>query len=259
MKSASSGLLELKQVSNENLEHGPLPSQRGVVVIPAYNEAENLLLLIPRLRALYPEMDVLVVSDGSTDETEKVVSQFRVRLLSLHCNLGVGGAVQTGLLVAAREKYDFAIQLDGDGQHPPEEISKLLNALGQSGSDMVVGSRFLQPEGFQSTRSRRVGIQLFSWMLSALCDVKITDPTSGFRIWNRKAIEVLSCNYSEDYPEVEAILILRQANLRISEVPIKMLPRARGRSSIGSMEAFAYMIKVPLAILMNVLRKREAR
>jgi hypothetical protein len=188
-----------------------------------------------------------------------VVSQFPVRLLSLPCNLGVGGAVQTGLLVASEERYDFAIQVDGDGQHPPEEISKLLHAMSESGSDMVVGSRFLDAEGYQSTPIRRMGIRVFSWMLSALCHVRITDATSGFRIWNRNAIEVLARKYPEDYPEVEAILMLRQANLRVSEVSVNMMPRAGGQSSIGKMEAFSYMIKVPLAILMNLLSKREAR
>ncbi|MGH9784685.1 MAG: glycosyltransferase family 2 protein [Terriglobia bacterium] len=237
----------------------PLSSQRGLVIIPAYNEAQNLPALLCRVRSLYPELDVLVVNDGSTDDTERVVSQFPVRLLSLPCNLGVGGAVQTGLLVAWQERYDFAIQLDGDGQHPPEEISKLLNELSQSGSDMVVGSRFLDPEGYQSTRVRRMGIQAFSWMLSALSHGRVTDATSGFRIWNRHAIEVLASEYPEDYPEVEVILLLRQANLRISEVSVNMLPRAGGQSSIGKMEAFSYMIKVPLAILMNLLSKREDR
>lgn len=236
-----------------------LSLKRGLVIIPAYNEAQNLPALLRRVRDLYPELDVLVINDGSADETEKVVSQFPVRLLSLPCNLGVGGAVQTGLMVASQERYDFAMQVDGDGQHPPEEISKLINALSQSGSDMVVGSRFLDSEGYQSTPIRRMGIQVFSWMLSALCQVRVTDATSGFRIWNRNAIEVLANEYPEDYPEVEVILMLRQANLRISEVSVNMLPRAGGQSSIGRMEAFSYMIKVPLAILMNLLSKREAR
>ena len=219
-----------------------LPSQRGLVIIPAYNEAKNLPALLGRVRSLYPELDVLVINDGSTDDTATVVSQFPVRLLSLPCNLGVGGAVQTGLLVASQERYDFAIQMDGDGQHPPEEISRLVNTLRQSGSDLVVGSRFLDPEGYQSTPIRRMGIRVFSWALSALCATRVTDATSGFRIWNRNAIEVLAKNYPEDYPEVEVILMLRQANLRVSEASVTMRPRAGGRSSIGTMEAFAYMI-----------------
>ncbi len=234
-------------------------SQRGLVIIPAYNEAQSLPSLIQRLRALYPSLDVLVVNDGSSDPTETVVSQLPVRLLSLSCNLGVGGAVQTGLLAALQEHYDFAVQLDGDGQHRPEEISKLLIALQRDVSDMVIGSRFLDGEGYRSTWSRRMGIRFFSGVLSRLCHTRITDATSGFRAWNRRAIEVLASNYPEDYPEVEVILMLHQANLRISEVPVTMRERTAGQSSIGRMEAFTYMIKAPLAILMSLLRKRESR
>ena len=236
-----------------------LSSQRGLVIIPAYNEARSLPALLSRLRALYPELDVLVVNDGSLDETVKVVPQFPVRLISLASNLGVGGAVHTGLLVACQEHYDFALQLDGDGQHRPEEISKLLIALHRDGSDMVVGSRFLELQGYQSTRGRRMGILFFSRILSALCHTRITDATSGFRIWNRRAIEVLAGRYPEDYPEVEVILMLHQANLRISEVAVSMLQRAAGKSSIGWMEAFTYMIKTPLAILMILIRKEDVR
>jgi len=227
-----------------------------LAIVPAYNEALSLPALLGELRASYPGLDVLVVDDGSTDQTRAVVSGLAVRLISLPCNLGVGGAVQTGLLVALEDGYDVAIQVDGDGQHPPEEIPKLLAALQQNGSDMVLGSRFLDRDGYQSTAGRRLGIVLFSWILSALCGTRITDATSGFRAWNRRAIRILAKQYPEDYPEVEAILMLHRANLRISEVPVKMRERAAGESSIGSLEAFAYMIKVPLAILMNLLRKR---
>ena len=234
-------------------------SQRVLVIMPAYNEAASLPALVGGLRALYPEFDVLVVDDGSTDQTASIVSRLPVRLISLPCNLGVGGAVQTGLLVAQRESYDVAVQVDGDGQHPPEEIAKLLAGMKQQGSAVVLGSRFLSTKGYHSTASRRLGIRFFSWILSALCGMPITDATSGFRAWNRQAIQVLAKHYPEDYPEVEAILLLHQANLRISEVPVRMAERAAGRSSIGSWQAITYMIRVSLAILMNLLRKRETR
>ena len=180
-------------------------TQHGLVIIPAYNEGQSLPSLLSRLLTLYPALDVLVVNDGSTDDTAKVVSEFPVRLLSLPCNLGVAGAVHTGLLVAVQEGYDFAIQMDGDGQHRPEQIGNLLDALVKSGSDMVVGSLFLEVEGYQSTRARRIGIWFFSRILSALCETRITDATSGFRVWNRRAIELLAERYPEDYPEVEVI------------------------------------------------------
>jgi glycosyltransferase involved in cell wall biosynthesis len=234
-------------------------SQRGLVIIPAYNEAASLPPLLGRVRELYPALDVLVVNDGSTDDTAQALSHCPVRKLSLPCNLGVGGAVQAGLLVASREHYPFAIQMDGDGQHRPEDIAQLLKAMDQSGSDMVIGSRFLEAAGYRSTASRRVGIRLFSRILSALCGAKITDATSGFRVWNRRAVEVLAKQYPEDYPEVEVILMLHQAGLRTSEVAVTMRERQAGESSIRTLEAFTFMIKTPLAILMALLRKREVR
>ena len=164
--------------------------------------------------------------------------------------------MQTGLKVACEDGYDIALQVDGDGQHPPEEISKLLEAMRERESDMVLGSRFLDRGGFQTTTSRRLGVRFFSWILSALCRTRITDATSGFRAWNRRAIQILANHYPEDYPEVEALLMLHQANLRISEVAVNMRERTMGRSSIGAIEAITYMIKVPLAILMNLVCKR---
>jgi glycosyltransferase involved in cell wall biosynthesis len=231
--------------------------QRVLVIIPAYNEALSLPRLVDTLRSRYPSVDLLIVDDGSTDQTQSIMSKLPVRLLSLPCNLGVGGAVQTGLIVALEDNYDIAIQVDGDGQHPPEEIDKLLTALKETGCDMVLGSRFLAMAGFQSTLSRRFGIRFFSSILSAICKTNITDATSGFRAWTRRAIEILARDYPEDYPEVEAILKVHQAGLRICEVPVQMLERTAGRSSIQTAQAMTYMIKVPLAILMNLLRKRE--
>lgn len=235
-------------------------SQRVLVIIPAYNEALSLPSLIHELRATCPGFDVLVVDDGSTDETRAVLSDLPVRMISLCSNLGVGGAVQTGLKIACEDGYDIALQVDGDGQHPPEEIAKLLDAMRERHSDMALGSRFLggtKDRGeFQSSASRRLGVRFFSWVLSALCGTPITDATSGFRAWNRRAIQLLANHYPEDYPEVEAILMLHQANLQISEVAVKMRERAKGRSSIGAYAAVTYMVKVPLAILMNLVRKR---
>jgi glycosyltransferase involved in cell wall biosynthesis len=238
-------------------ETGDAFARRVLVIIPAYNEALSLPALLTQLLACCPSLDVLVVDDGSTDQTASVISEFPVRLISLPCNLGVGGAIQTGLLVAVRENYDVAVQVDGDGQHPPSEIPKLLAAMRDSGSDMILGSRFLGGDGYRSTLGRRAGIQFFSSILSLLCGTRITDATSGFRAWNRAAIQVLAKEYPEDYPEVEAILLLHHANLRISETPVRMLERTAGQSSIRVLQAVTYMIKVPLAIFMNLLRRRK--
>ena len=173
--------------------------QRTLIIVPAYNEAGSLPGLLRSLRVECPACDVVVIDDGSTDGTRQCVDDL-ARVISLPCNLGIGGAVQTGLQVALREDYDCALQVDGDGQHPPREIRKLLDALRESGCDMVVGSRFRAAGGFKSTATRRMGIRFFSLILSLICGTKITDPTSGFRVYNRRGIRLLAKTYSEDFP-----------------------------------------------------------
>jgi len=242
---------------------------RILVIVPAFNEAASLPALVASLRRLHPHLQVLIVDDGSEDQTAEVAERLcegrAVRLISLPCNLGVGGAVQTGLLYARRESYDIAIQVDGDGQHPPSEISSLLAAMHDAHYDLVIGSRFLPiaqggaaSSAYQPTIARRLGTRMFSSLLSALCGTRITDATSGFRAFSRRAIALLAARYPEDYPEVETILMLAQAGMRIGEVPVRMERRASGASSIGAWEAITYMIKVPLAILMALLRKNHS-
>jgi glycosyltransferase involved in cell wall biosynthesis len=157
--------------------------------------------------------------------------------------------------VAREEGFDVAVQVDGDGQHPVEQIHLLVDGLLRSGCDIVIGSRFLTGTGFQSTISRRLGIRIFSVWLSAICHTRITDATSGFRALNRHAIELLSRNYAEDYPEVEAILVAHRAGLRIAEVPVQMSARTEGVSSIGKVRSIGYMVKVSLSLLMSLIRR----
>jgi glycosyltransferase involved in cell wall biosynthesis len=249
--------------SLEAMQKSPAPgrelrseNQRVLIIIPAYNEAGSLPELLRSMRAECPACDVVVIDDGSTDATRRCVAEI-ARVISLPCNLGIGGAVQTGLQVAFREDYDFALQVDGDGQHPPREVHKLLDAIRESNYDMVVGSRFRVAGGFKSTATRRMGIRFFSILLSAICGTKITDPTSGFRVVNRRGIRLLAHNYSEDFPEVEALVVARRAGLRIAEIPVEMSERTAGTSSIGSFKSLIYMIKVPLAIFMTLIRKPE--
>ena len=162
---------------------------RVLVVVPAFNESGSLPRLIAELREECPTCDVVVIDDGSSDSTRETAAAL-TRVVALPCNLGIGGAVQTGLLIADRENYDFAVQVDGDGQHPPRELPRLLSAARENEFDLLVGSRFLNSGGFKSTITRRMGIRFFGVMLSGICRTKITDPTSGFRVFNRRAIRL---------------------------------------------------------------------
>jgi len=229
---------------------------RVLIVVPAYNEAKSLPRLVQALERECAGCDVVVIDDGSSDNTRETLKDL-ARAVTLPCNLGIGGAVQTGWQIALREDYDFAMQVDGDGQHPPQEIHKLIEAMRESKADLIVGSRFRSEGGFKSTATRRMGIRFFALMLSAICRTKITDPTSGFRILSRRAIRLLAHRYSEDFPEVEALVVAHRAGLRILEVPVVMAERSAGRSSIGALKSLVYMLKVPLAIFMTLLRKPE--
>jgi glycosyltransferase involved in cell wall biosynthesis len=229
---------------------------RVLIIIPAYNEAESLPALIADLKSRYPQYDVAVINDGSTDHTREAVRDLGARLVSLSCNLGIGGAVQTGFRIARDEGYDVAVQVDGDGQHPADQVHVVVNAVCEKGADIVIGSRFLDGSGYQSTLSRRIGIRFFSKWLSAMCHTRITDATSGFRAFNRRAIKLLASDYAEDYPEVEAVLVAHRAGLRICEVAVQMAARITGNSSIGGLGSAGYMAKVSLAILMASLRRR---
>lgn len=242
--------------SSPEAEYDNRPA-RVLIIVPAFNEAESLPVLIDTLTSLYPRHDVVVINDGSTDNTVGAIVGKHVRVVSLPCNLGIGGAVQTGFRIARDEGYDIAVQVDGDGQHPPDQVHLLVDAISRLGCDIAIGSRFLNRTGYQSTLDRRLGIFFFSSWLSAICRTRITDATSGFRAMNRRAITLLAGNYAEDYPEVEAILVAYRAGLRICEVPVQMAARFGGTSSIGSLRGIGYMIKVSLAILMCSIRKPE--
>jgi glycosyltransferase involved in cell wall biosynthesis len=230
-----------------------------LAIIPAYNEQATVGRVINAVREQAPGFDVLVVDDGSTDATAAIAEAEGARVLSHAFNLGIGGAVQSGFKFARENGYDYCVQVDGDGQHDPSEIAKLQAAMDADATlDMVVGSRFMTDEfAYPAPVSRRAGIHVFAFICSRLTGQRVSDPTSGFRLCNSRAISLFARDYPHDYPEVEATLMLHYHRLRMREVPVRMFERGGGASSIGgSGKSAYYMIKVLLAILVGLFRAR---
>ena len=228
---------------------------RILAIVPAFNEEENIASVISDLNGA--SIDILVINDASTDDTSHIArSTGAAEVIDLPVNLGIGGAVQTGFKYAARNRYNIAIQFDGDGQHKAGEIKKLTGPIATGGADVVIGSRFLGGgKGFKSTFSRRLGIRLLQVICRIIIGKKITDSTSGFRAYNRRAFEFLSDFYPEDYPEPESVVLLGKEGYRILEVPVVMGERKGGSSSIHGLLSFYYMIKVILSMLITFTRK----
>jgi glycosyltransferase involved in cell wall biosynthesis len=228
-----------------------------LAVVPAYNEASTVEYVVESLRRVAPDYDVLVVDDGSTDDTAARARAAGARVIKLPYNLGIGGAVQAGFVFAAERGYSWMAQVDGDGQHDPGEICRLEEVMSKTGVDMVCGSRFLSDDyTYPAPISRRTGIHLFAFLLSRLVRQKVSDPTSGFRLYNRKAIELFARDYPHDYPEVEAVLMLHHHHLRMREAPVRMYERGGGSSSIGTGKSAYYMVKVLLALFVALARRR---
>lgn len=228
---------------------------RVLLVVPAFNEAANIARVVSDLAEQLPTATVLVVNDGSMDQTSAIArSTGCCVVVDLPCNLGIGGAVQTGFKYAAAHGYDVVVQVDGDGQHKADEIRGLVAALEGDRFDMVIGSRFLGIDSFRSTALRRVGIRIFEVVNSLAIGQRITDNTSGFRAYSREAIVFLARHYPVDFPEPEAVILLGRNGFSIREIPVAMEERQGGRSSIHGMKSAYYMVKVLLAIGLNLLR-----
>jgi glycosyltransferase involved in cell wall biosynthesis len=237
---------------------------RLLVVVPALNEERALPRLLdelPRVAAAQGwEIGVVVVDDGSTDRTAEVALERGVRVVRLCRNLGIGGAVQTGLRMALREGYDGAVQMDGDGQHPPSELPKLLGPLRSiPPPDLIVGTRYRERLGWSSTWLRRFGSWWLKWVIWALTGTKASDPTSGYRFYGPRALALFDRTYPYDYPEPEALAIALAARLRVAEVPVVMRERQGGASSIAGLHAPYYMLKVTLAVLLAYVRNLRQR
>jgi glycosyltransferase involved in cell wall biosynthesis len=230
---------------------------RLAVVIPAYNEEANiksLLESIGRTTIESIEITPVVVNDCSGDRTAEIVKKTGTELIDLPVNLGIGGAVQTGMVFALENGFDLAVQVDGDGQHPPQEISKLIDKMLSSEADVVIGSRFLKKEGFQSSGIRRLGINYLRFVIKTLTGLDITDSTSGFRLYNRRALQLINDYYPDEYPEPEAVIYFHKKGLKIVETPVLMQSRKGGKTSITFFNSIYYFWKVSLAIIFSYLK-----
>lgn len=227
---------------------------KKLVIIPAYNEAESILTTVRDVLDHAPGFDYVVINDCSRDGTIRICREHHLNVLDLPINLGIGGAIQTGYRYALEHGYDMAVQFDGDGQHDAQYLQLLADKLESEGLDMVIGSRFIENKGFQSTGLRRFGIQFFKRLIKLLFGETITDATSGMRLCNRRVLEQFSQDYPQDYPEPETVARLLRHGYRVKEVPVVMRERQAGESSIKPMKSIYYMIKVSTAILIERLR-----
>jgi len=231
---------------------------KGLIIIPVYNESASIMRLIYELAEIYPHWDILVVNDASSDGSgELAESTGKAIVIDLPYNLGIGGCVQTGFRYARNHKYDIALQFDGDGQHRVEEIRKLIKPIRDDEADVVIGSRFnVRHNGYKTQTLRRIGIKIFEWLSFVLIRQKITDHTSGFRAYNRKAFTFLADHYPTDFPEPEVVILLGRNGFRMKEVFTQMLRRQGGVSSITLARGPYYMIKVMLSMIMASVRTR---
>ena len=227
---------------------------KKLVIIPAYNESGSIVKAVDDIRKNAPGFDYVVINDCSTDSTLSICRKNKLNYVNLSVNLGIGGAVQTGYIYACQNGYDIAVQFDGDGQHDAAYLDRMAEELVRSGSDMVIGSRFIEKEGFQSSGLRRVGIRYFSALIRLMTGKVVTDPTSGMRMVNRDVMRIYAENYPKDYPEPESVVAILRMGKKVQEVPVVMKEREEGTSSIGGLKSVYYMIKVTLAIFMERLR-----
>lgn len=235
--------------------------KQSLVIIPAYNEEAALPGLLAEIREALPETDIAVINDCSSDHTAAVARRNGAIVLDLPCNLGVGGAVQAGFQYAFTHGYRYVIRCDGDGQHPPSEIAKLVTVMQSGEADLVIGSRFLENDkgSYTSTTLRSAGIRGLSLLLSIICRARVTDPTSGFQMINRPLLAYFSKSYPTDYPEPEALALLRRQGYRFRETGTRFRARTTGQSSIRSWGTLYYLFKVGLALLVGRARPINPR
>lgn len=229
--------------------------KKRLVIVPAYNEAGNIEKTIKDIEENAKTFDYVIINDCSKDKTREICEKNGYHIINLPANLGIGGGVQTGYMYAYRNGYDIAVQFDGDGQHNAKYLDEMADKLEREQLDMLIGSRFIDNQGFQSSFMRRVGIRYFTVFIKMLTGATITDPTSGMRLANRKVIEDFVRYYPKDYPEPESVVSLLKRGYKVQEQPVIMNEREEGESSISAWNSIYYMIKVSFAILIAAVNK----
>jgi glycosyltransferase involved in cell wall biosynthesis len=228
---------------------------RRVAIVPAYKEEAVIAGVVEEIRQADPDLEIVVIDDGSPDETAAAAAAAGARVISLPYNLGIGGAMQTGYEFALEQGFEVAVQIDGDGQHDPRELARLLAPIVGDEADLVIGSRFSGEKFYRGTFTRRIGIRFFARIVSLIVRQRVTDTTSGFRAVNRRGIVLFAAEYPHDYPEVESTVLAYKHRLRIAEVPVAMRGRIAGHSSITVLQSVYYMIKVTLALFITLFRR----
>lgn len=234
-----------------------IKQMKSLVIIPAYNEEKSLEKTVRDIKENAPSFDYIIINDCSTDNTMELCREKKLHVLKLPTNLGIGGAVQTGYIYAMQQGYDIAVQFDGDAQHDAKYLEKMKEHMQHEKADMVIGSRFIEKVGFQSSGIRRVGIRYFTKLIYILTKTDITDPTSGMRMAGKDVIAIFAENYPKDYPEPESVVAILKQGKRVVEYPVVMRERTEGISSISFRRSIYYMIKVTLAILMENIRRHK--
>ena len=227
---------------------------KKLIIIPAYNESASIESTVRTINKYAPDFDYIIINDCSTDQTLAIAMDNHFPVLDLPLNLGIGGAVQTGYIYAYENGYEAAVQVDGDGQHDPAFLNEMVKHLEKNKLDMVIGSRFIEMKGFQSSAVRRMGINYFSGLIKLLTGKRITDPTSGLRMVGKRVIESFANDYPKDYPEPESVVAILRQGMKVEEIPVVMKERQGGVSSISATKSIYYMIKVTLAILIERIR-----
>ena len=195
---------------------------KKLIIIPAYNEEDAIAHTVARIREKAPDFDYVIINDCSTDRTLAICRENGFHVVNLPINLGIGGAVQTGYRYALENGYDIAVQMDGDGQHDAAYLGEMARVLEEEKLNMVIGSRFIEKEGFQSSAARRLGIGYFSWLIKLVTGVRITDPTSGMRMADREVIGLFAGDYPKDYPEPESVVTILKMGRRVREIPVQL-------------------------------------